>query len=132
MIEEWIVIWQAIYDLNRYGILAPHSDEPIIHQEASLTAQALSFALQQFMDEQYQFVIRLEKNLRETEQLTLQSLWFHLQSVIETHSVLGKMLRKLYHPSPYNAIQSISQGSIIFRVIFEHFQLLSGYVILRY
>lgn len=126
MIEEWIIIHQAIYDLNRYGILAPHSNEPIIHQEASLTAQALSNALQQIINEQNQFVIRLEKNLRETEQLTLQSLWFHIQSMIETQTIIGQMIRKLYHPSPYNAIQSISQGPSIFRILFEHFQLLSG------
>ena len=132
MVDDWIVLWQTCHDLNRYGIASGPEEVSIGRQGASLTAQALSFALQQILDEHYQFVILLESQLRELDQLTVQKLWAHLQVTVAQHQILAQVLRDLRSPSvctvdeSFGARQTLRQGAAILHCIYEHLQSLAG------
>lgn len=127
-IDDLCTLWQGIYDLNRYGILGDSSSSSIIYQEASMTAQALSYSLQKYLDEHYNFIVQLEDELRRVDKLTLQILWHKIQNGIESHHVIALMIKDIYQPSPFNALQSTLQGASIFKCIYKHYQSFSGYV----
>jgi hypothetical protein len=133
LVDDWMILWQGINNLNRYGTLQSGGDLPFERKEASLTAQALAHALQQYLDDHYDMVIRLESKLRQEDQLTVQSLWHHLQQTIVPQRVLAVVLRDLLSPSIsgsessiFGAQQTMRQGAAILHCIYEHLQSLAG------
>jgi hypothetical protein len=132
IVLSWAELWQACYDLDRYGsyTISRQGPGPLDRSNASLTAQALSFALSQFLDEHYQFVLRLETKIRNTEPaFGLQEFWFHLQSVLHTHQLLASLIRELYILTENQAVsyqKSLKQGASIINNLTSAYQSLSG------
>lgn len=150
LIQDWNVLWQASYDLNRYGSICTNEKEKkfekntINRTEASKTAQIFANYLTSILDNYYHYIIQLESKLRlpldhpDWEEINLQGIFVYIQSVIKKHKFLAEIVRGLYIPLSESTEPTLSfrktirQGSDILNFIYSQYLLISGYTFLHF